>query len=109
MKKIEVSLCKDCYKHNLIVDNTVFMYVSSFRSKASHLKLKQAIFDHFDHEDISHARQTMEGNVKHLIPDFPQLGEKRTYSTNKSASDKMVDDVLDMFKSLDTVKDKDIH
>ncbi len=84
----------------------MLMYVSSYRSKLSQLKMKYAVLEYYSHEDIVSARQEMEDSVKHLIPEFPHLRKKRTESTNRIASDIMIDDILDMFKSLDNVKDE---
>ncbi len=102
----DISLCNECYKKTIIVDNNMLMYVSSYRSKSSQLKMKYAVLEYYSNEDIASARQVMEDSVKHLIPEFPHLGKKRTDSTNRTASDIMIDDILDMFKSLDNVKDE---
>ncbi len=73
--KVELSLCKDRYiKKIAIVDNNVLMYVSSYRSKELQLKMKSAVLDYYDYDDIAGARHVMEESVKQLIPDFPHLG-----------------------------------
>ncbi len=50
------------------------MYVSSYRSKELQLKMKSAVLDYYDYDDIAGARHVMEESVKQLIPDFPHLG-----------------------------------
>ncbi len=50
----------------------------------------------------------MEESVKQLTPYFPHLGKKRTDSHNRPASDIMMDDIINMFKAFDSVKDQKI-
>lgn len=43
----------------------------------------------------------MEDHVKHLIPEYPHLGKRRTDSVNRQARDIMVDDIIEMFRAVD--------
>lgn len=66
------------------------------------MQLKIAIINFFSQDDIAEARQVMIDNVRDVIPEYPHLNKKRTDSVNRAAVDIMVDDMLEMFKLLDT-------
>ena len=82
------------------------MYVCTYRSKAAQMNIKNVVLDFYDSSDIATARQTLEDSVQHLIPACPVLGIKRTDSVNRTASAIMIDDIFDMLKALDNVKNK---
>ena len=80
-------------------------YVSTYRRRSTEYNLKLAILQHYSYEKILEARSTMEENVKTLIPAYPHLGKKRTDSTNRTASEAMISDILEMFKWLENTED----
>ena len=64
--------------------------------------IKSAVLNTFNEDEVAEARQTMIDNVKDIIPDG-QYTHKRRDSPNRPASDVMMDDIMDMFKALDSV------
>ena len=80
-------------------------YVATYRKKSTELNLRMAVLQHYTLEEIQIAKVKMEDNVKELIPNFPHLGKKRTDSPNRTASEAMICDILEMFKWLDSVGD----
>ena len=97
-----------CCFQRTVVDNALLMYVSSYRSGSAHLNLKNAVMNHYTAEAIATARQIMEDSVKTAIPDHPLIGKKRTTSVNRSASDANLEDIVEMFKSLDKCENEEI-
>ncbi len=69
--------------------------------------MKLAVLDYYDYDDIAGARHVIEDRVKHLIPNFPHIGKKGTNSPNRPANDIMMNDIIDIFKALDSVKDQE--
>ena len=106
-KKMEIVMCMCCFQRT-VVDNALLMYVSSYRSGSAHLNLKNAVMNHYTAEAIATARQIMEDSVKTAIPDHPLIGKKRTTSVNRSASDANLEDIVEMFKSLDKCENEEI-
>ena len=97
-----------CCNQSIMVDNAVLMYVSSYRSSSAHLNLKNAVLSHFTAEDVAAARQMMEESVRVVIPDHPLIGKRRTTSVNRPACDANLEDIVEMFKSLDKCENEDI-
>lgn len=102
----EVAYCKQCYKVGNVVKNELLMYVSSYRSKSTSLQLKQAVLNFYSHDDVELARKTLIDNVRKLIPEYPHLDTKRTNSVNRQARDIMADDIIDIFRALESLEDK---
>ena len=101
--KVENILCQGCHKKQLI-DNSVLMYVSSYLSKSARLNIKNAVLNFYSADAIAAARQVFEDCVKELIPDHSCVGKKRTDSVRRTASDAMLDDILEWFSALDKME-----
>ena len=99
-------VCTACCRNVNMVVNKLLTYANSHRSSSSTLQIKIAILNFFSPDDIAEARQIMTDNVKDVIPEFPNLGKRRTDSINRQASDIMTDDILDMFKALDNMTEE---
>ena len=84
------------------------MYISSYRSRAAQLSVKTAVLNHYMADDIFTARQMIEDSVKMIVPDHTLVGKRRTDSVNRSASDAMMDDILEFFKAYDRCDEDDV-
>ena len=80
-------------------------YVSTYRQRSTEYNLRLAILQHYTNERICEAKAIMEENVKRCIPAYPHFGKKRTDSPNRTASEAMISDILEMFKWLENVED----
>ena len=105
-KKLEYLSCS-CCQLKMYVDNSLLMFVSTYRSRVAQLNMKNAVLNHYNDDDITEARQVMEDSVKMVIPEHILFGKKRTGSVNRSACDAMITDILDLFKDLEKL-DEDI-
>ena len=82
-------------------------YMATYRKRSTEVNLRMAVLQHYTCEEIQLARGKIEENVKDLIPTFPSIGKKRTDSPNRTASEAMVSDMLEMFKWLDNLGEND--
>ena len=103
-EKFDTVLCQ-CCQTRLYVDNALLMYVSSYVLKAARLNIKNVVLNTFSSDVITTARQVMEDSVRELVPNHPAIGVKRADSAKRSASDAMVDDILDLFGGIDKLQD----
>ena len=101
-EKIDDLLCQ-CCQTNLFVDNGLLMYVSSYSSRAPRLTIKNAVMNFYSSDAITTARQIVEDSVRDIVSDHPAIGVKRTDSVRRTASDAMLDDILDFLSALDKV------
>ena len=94
--------CLDCYNRKpRIVINNLLMFVNSYRSRSAGSQIKTVVLKFYAADDVEVARQDFVDNVKDLIPNYPNLNKKRVDSSNRSAKEIMIEDILDMFKLLD--------
>ena len=91
-----------------LIVNELLAYVNTYRNSSTTYHLKSAVLQHYCVEDIGSARGTMVEHVKDIIPQFPNLGAKRTDSVNRTAREIMVVDIIDMYKALDKCNGDDV-
>ena len=94
--------CVACFQNTNIVINNLLMFINSYRSRSAGFQLKTAVLKSYPANEIKEARQTLVDSVKEIIPDHPHLFIKRVDSPNRPAHDVMVDDLIDIFKALDS-------
>ena len=87
-----------------IVVNNLLMFVNSYRSRSAGTQIKSAVLKFYASNTVENARKELVDNVKDVIPNYPYLNKKRMDSANRSAKDVMVEDILDMFKALDSAE-----
>ena len=90
-----------------VVLSELLAYVNTYRGRATDFNIRLAILRWYNIEEITTARSTMEAGVKNVIPNYPHFGKKRTDSANRSAREVMVSDIIEMFKCLDGVDEKE--
>lgn len=90
-----------------VVLSELLAYVNTYQGRSTDFNIRLAILRWFNIDEISTARTAMENGVKTVIPTYPHFGKRRTDSANRSAREVMVSDILEMFKYLDAVEDKD--
>ena len=103
-EKIDAVLCQ-CCQAKPFIDNGLLMYISTYSARAARLNIKNAVMNFYPSDAVAAARQVLEDNVKDVIPDHSAIGVKRTDSVRRTASDAMLDDILDMFCAIDKVDD----
>ena len=97
--------CLECFNMKpRIVVNNLLMFVNSYRSRSAGTQIKSAVLKFYASNTVENARKELVDNVKDVIPNYPYLNKKRMDSANRSAKDVMVEDILDMFKALDSAE-----
>ena len=92
-------VCQTCQQKTM-VDNSLLMYVSSYASRASRLNTRSIVLNFYSDDAIMSAKQVLEENVKEYLPDHPAIGVRRTGSSKRSASDAIVDDIIDLMTAI---------
>ena len=95
--------CRTCNQNKdiPIVINGLLAYISTYQHRSSSLQLKLAISSHYTEAEIEEAKSELIESLEEYEIPLGDATKERQNSTNRSAKEAEIDDIISIFKTVD--------